>query len=121
MDENLFKLENNPIDIMNQLKNSIPIPLTLINTRDCFVYDLYVKDTVMEMGKDRQNVLKREFYFNPENVPENYRQVVGLPKDADMNDIENLRVGITTYENFYTDEEMKNMEKCIEDTEKKSV
>jgi hypothetical protein len=73
------------------------------------------------MGKGRENVIKREFYFNPGNVPENYRSVVGLSKDADMEDVENFRVGVTTYENFYTDEELKNMEGCIEDTEKKSL
>lgn len=38
-----------------------------------------------------------------------------------MNDVENLRVGVTSYENFYTNEELKNMEKHIEETEQKSL
>jgi hypothetical protein len=32
-----------------------------------------------------------------------------------------MRVGVTTYENFYTEEEMRNMERHIEETEKKSL
>ena len=47
--------------------------------------------------------------------------MVGLPRDADLNNIENLRVGVTTYENFYSNEEMKEMEFRIEDTESKSL
>ena len=38
-----------------------------------------------------------------------------------MTDLENLRVGITTYEDFYSNEEMKEMERKIEETEKKSL
>jgi hypothetical protein len=62
------------------------------------------------MGKDRKNVIKREYYFTPDAFPENYRAVVGLSKDADLNNIENLRVGVTSYENFYSNEELKIME-----------
>ncbi len=54
-------------------------------------------------------------------MPENYRQVVGLPRDKPITDVQQLRVGITTYENFYTNEEMKTMETMIEETEKKSL
>lgn len=119
----IFRPDDNPYDILTQLKHSAPIPtpVTLINTRDCFAYDLHVKETLLNMGSARQAVIKREFYFTPETVPDNYTQVVGLPKDLDLNDVENLRVGVTTYENFYTHEELKNMERCIEDTEKKSL
>lgn len=38
-----------------------------------------------------------------------------------MNNIDNLRTGITCYENFYSHEEMKNMEFHIEETERKSL
>jgi len=40
---------------------------------------------------------------------------------VDLSQIENLRVGVTTYENFYSHEELKNMESHIEETEKKSL
>jgi len=93
----------------------------LINTRDCFVYDLYVKETIVNLGKGRENVMKREYFFTPDCVPENYKQVVGLPREELINDVERLRVGVTTYSNFYTNDEMKNMERRIEDTEKKSL
>ena len=102
-----LKLDDNPIDILSQLKNSTPTPLTLINTRDCFVNDLHVKETVVDLGPNRRQVIKREFFFTPDTLPENYRSVVGLSKDVDLNNIENLRVGVTTYENFYSNEELK--------------
>lgn len=38
-----------------------------------------------------------------------------------MKDINNLKVGVTCYENFYTHEEMNDMEKLIEETEQKSL
>ncbi len=44
-----------------------------------------------------------------------------MPKDKDINNIDNLRVGVTTYENFYSNEELKNMENCIEETETRSL
>ena len=106
---------------MSQLRNSVPIPVTLINTRDCFVHDLYAKETIISKGPGRENVIKREYFFNPDTAPDNYRQVVGQPINADLQDVESFRVGVTTYENFYSDEEMKNMERCIEDTEKSSL
>lgn len=74
----------------------------------------------MNLGKGRENVIKKEFYFLPSELPDNYRQVIGLPKDADLSDVEKLRVGITTYENFYQNKEMKEMEDHIMETESKS-
>lgn len=73
------------------------------------------------MGVGRKDVIKREYYFTPSTVPENYREVVGLPKAASLDNFEDLRVGVTTYENFYSNEEMKNIEGCIEETENKSL
>ncbi len=46
---------------------------------------------------------------------------MGLPKGTDLKNVENLRVGVHTYENFYDNEEMLEMERMIEDTEKKSI
>lgn len=91
-----------------------------MNTRDCFVYDLKVKETIVDIN-ERKAVIKREFFFSPDNIPDNFSSVVGLPKNTDMTNFENLKVGITTYENFYTNKEMKNMERHIEETEKKSL
>ena len=41
-----------------------PIPISLINTRDCFVYDLRFVETKINMGRNRPNVIKKEYYFN---------------------------------------------------------
>ena len=84
------------------------------------MHDLFVKETVIDIGK-RKDVIKREYFFTPETLPINYRQVVGLGDEVDLSQIENLRVGVTTYENFYSHEELKNMESHIEETEKKSL
>lgn len=73
-DEKLMhSLDDNPIEILSQLRNSFPTPVTLINTRDCFVNDLYIKETLVNLGNGRERVLKKEFFFTPETVPENYR------------------------------------------------
>lgn len=93
----------------------------MISTRDCFVYDLHIKETVLDLGKNRGRVLRKDYYFKPESVPGNYLQVVGLQKETDLKNLENLRVGVHTYENFYSNEEMLEMERMIEDTEKKSI
>jgi hypothetical protein len=53
------------------------VPLSLIQTRDCFAFDLYVKETVMDFEtqlgcEKRKRVMKREYFFMPDNLPENY-------------------------------------------------
>jgi hypothetical protein len=47
--------------------------------------------------------------------------VVGMLKAEENKGFESYRVGVTTYENFYTNEEMKTMEGYIEETERKSL
>ena len=44
-EDNLFKIDNSPLEINSALHKGSPTPVTLINTRDCFVYDLIVKET----------------------------------------------------------------------------
>lgn len=63
LNEDIYFKDINPNEIMNQIKHSVPIPVTLINTRDCFVYDLYVKETKVNLGKGRENAIKKEYYF----------------------------------------------------------
>mmetsp|Transcript_33206 Transcript_33206/g.50897 ORF Transcript_33206/g.50897 Transcript_33206/m.50897 type:complete len:229 (-) Transcript_33206:565-1251(-) len=106
------------------LKRSLPIPITLINTRDCFAYDLKCQESIVNMGPGREKVIKRRWYFDnsmPDQFPPNLKQVLGLSASADMTDPENLMVGATTYENFYTHEEMDEMENLIEKTEQISL
>ena len=53
IDPEVFTLDPNPNEILSQLKNSTPTPVTLINTRDCFVHDLHVKETIISLGQSR--------------------------------------------------------------------
>jgi len=94
-----------PIEILPLLRKNAPVPVTLINTRDCFAYDLSYTEEIINAGKGREKVIKKEYYFNPEyhqTFPENFKQVVGLRHDADMSDINNLKIGVTCYENFFS-------------------
>lgn len=47
--------------------------------------------------------------------------MLGLAHDADMSKIDNLKVGVTCYENFFTTKELDEMEKHVEQTEAKSL
>lgn len=116
--------DEDPIEIYPYLRKNLPVPVTLINTRDCFAYDLKFSEEKLDLGEERKNVTKKQYYFDPaiENgFPENFKQVLSLPKDADMKNIENLKIGITCYENFFTPQEMEDMEKLIMQTEKRSL
>lgn len=115
-----MKHDDNPNEIINYLAKSVPVPITLISTRDCFVYDLYVKETILDLGPKKHKVIKKEFFFKPGHVPPNYSKVTGISEDQ-LSDIENLRVGVTTYENFFSHKQLKDLEKRIEATEKKSL
>lgn len=48
------------------------VPVTLIDTRDCFAFDLLAKEEVVDMGPDRRKVIKKTYYFDPECVPDNF-------------------------------------------------
>lgn len=115
---------SDPLEIVNQFSKMGPIPITLINTRDCFAYDLLYTEEVVNLGPGRENVVKKEYYFDPrieDGYPTNLKQVLGLPDDADMTDINNLKVGVTCYENFYSAEELTEMERLVEKTEEQSL
>lgn len=61
------------------------------------------------MGKNRPVAIKKEYYFDPsiENgYPENFKQVLNLKNSVDMTDIENLKIGVTCYENFFSHKEL---------------
>jgi hypothetical protein len=45
------------------------------------VYDLEVKETLVDLGPKRLQVIKREYFFNASTVPTNYKSVLGIPKD----------------------------------------
>ena len=96
--------------------NLLNIPISLIDTRDCFVFDPVVDIEKLNMGLGRENVIKRTFYFDPEVTPSNYDKY--LDPANSKNDYKSYPVGCITYENFFSHEEMYAMERQIEDTEK---
>ncbi len=99
------------------------MPFCLSSTRDCFAFDLFVESEVLDMGNGRDKVLKKVFYFNPDNLPENYgteyiKTINNVSKDKlEPNDPRKYPVGCVTYENFFTHSEMTEMETLIGDTE----
>jgi hypothetical protein len=52
--------------------SNAPAPVSFSPTRDNFAFDLVVKETIVEMG-GRKGVIKREYYFSPDNTPENFK------------------------------------------------
>ena len=72
------------------------------------------------MGPGRENVVKKEYIFDPnipQGYPSNFQQVTGLDQNSDMKDKNNLKIGVTCYENFFTDQELNEIEKLVEKTE----
>lgn len=74
----------------------------LINTRDSFSYDLYVKKSHFYY-KERK-VTKKEYYFHKDDLPSSYKDWEKY-LEGDL-----VRVGITTYTNFFLPEEISALE-----------
>lgn len=87
------------------------LPMYIISTRDCFVFDLVVEEKTVEF--EGKKFLRKEFFFNKNNVPANYSKFKAGDGD--------YRVGVVTYENFFTHEELNEIEKLIEKTEEHSL
>jgi hypothetical protein len=98
---------------------SLRLPLYLITTRDSFAYDLIEKKTIMEMngkkvlktGKISPLFLNIEFFFDPNSYPANFKTFKQKFPD--------YRVGITTYNNFFSLEELTSIEDSCYETERK--
>lgn len=97
----------NVINNLNFNTNNLPLPMYIISTRDCFVFDLIVKETIIN-NQGRQ-YLKKDYYFDPKNIPSNYSKFIQTS--------DNLRVGIVTYENFFSHNKLLEIERRIEETE----
>jgi hypothetical protein len=74
----------------------------LINTRDSFSYDLYVKKS--HMNYNERKITKKEYYFHKDDLPSSYKDWEKY-LEGDL-----VRVGITTYTNFFTPEEISALE-----------
>ena len=90
--------------------NLVNIPLSLMDSRDCFVFDPIVEEEIVSFGPGGENVIKKTFYFGPDVLPDNYDNYIdkeAAQKDENyVKNYKNLRVGCTCYENFFTNEEM---------------
>jgi hypothetical protein len=110
------------------------IPLAHIQTSDCFAFDLIVREKVIDFDdfecvqRDRQKrekVIKKEYFFCPDNLPDNYDIFVStetknlLKNKNQRSNPFNYPVGITAYENFFSHEELSQIERKIEETEEK--
>jgi hypothetical protein len=88
---------------------NLQFPLYYITTRDCFAYDLIEKHTVLNING--RKILKREYFFHPNVKPQNF---IHFEKE-----FPDYRVGIVTYENFFSHEELLDIENSCFETEKK--
>jgi hypothetical protein len=110
-----YKLNNYFAEKIGILSNLVftnqPLPMYIISTRDCFVFDLTAKSELIE--KDGRKYLKKEFFFDPNNLPSNYYKFQSSKDD--------FRVGIVTYEDYFTNDELIEIERNIEKTEELSL
>ena len=98
------------------------IPIIINNTKDYFAFDMHV--TEQEIESNGKKYLKKVYYFNPHNLPENY--VTFQPKHLrakvktsqfEKNNPLNYPTGCHCFENFFSNAEMMKLENKIVDVE----
>ena len=83
------------------------LPLYTVDTRDCFSFDPVVKQSTVRLrGRD---VTKKEYFFDPDNVPNNFEYFEKQFPDK--------RIGVVTYENYFSHEELLEIERLTHQTE----
>ena len=87
--------------------SSYSLPLYSVDTRDCFSFDPIVKESIIRM-RDR-DVIKKEYYFEPDHLPSNF--------DFFKDKFADGRIGVVTYENYYSHEELQELERLTHLTE----
>ena len=113
-------------EIKNPQKEAVSfsLPLYLINTRDSFAFDLIEKVTEVNFNGrkaiktgliDFDNIklipfLSIDYYFDPHTHPLNFKAFVDKFPD--------YHVGVTTYNNFYSHEELCEIENRCYQTER---
>lgn len=76
------------------------MPLYYISTRDSFAFDLIEKVTYVFMNN--RQVKKTQYFFDPNNLPSNFKLF--------KKDFPDYRVGCTTYNNFFSHDELLEIE-----------
>jgi len=84
---------------------SFSLPLYLLNTRDSFAFDLIEK--VTEINFNGRKAYKTDYYFDSITHPHNFNAFIDKFPD--------YHVGVTTYNNFFSHEELSAIEsKCYQ-------
>ena len=89
------------------MMNMMQLPLYTVDTRDSFCYDPIVKETIVDMGG--RKVCKKEYYFDLNDLPSNFDHFIKKFPDG--------RIGAVTYENFFSHEELLEIENYTHQTE----
>ena len=87
------------------------MPLYYISTRDSFAYDLIEKISYLE--RDGRKYKKIKYYFDMNNLPFNFKSFIKEFPDG--------FTGCTAYHDFFTHEEMLDIEKETFETEQKCL
>jgi len=95
------------VSMLSAHPSSFSLPLYTVDTRDSFCLDPIAKvDTVKLRGRE---VIKTDYYFHPNQLPSNFDHFKPAFPDG--------RIGVVTYENVFSEEELKEIEELTHRTE----
>ena len=95
------------------------LPLLLVSMRDIFkIHLLPVRSTMTLDCSGRKKITKTTYYFPAHNVPKEYD--FSLHNKFRSHFDYNAPVGVTTYEGFFTEDELTEIENSIDETDKLS-
>lgn len=87
------------------------MPIYYITTRDSFAFDLIEKISYVNLNN--RMVKKIEYLFDLNNLPSNFKFF--------LKDFPDGRTGCTSYHDFFSHEELLEIEDCCFQTEKKGI
>lgn len=90
---------------LNSLKPLVPN--YLVNTRDCFMFDLEKRSRVIDYNG--RKVTQNKYYFREGDTPSNFRNFEKLWPDRDT--------GVATYEDYFTEHELQEIESYVDHLE----
>ena len=86
------------------------------NSRDSFTYELVTKKTICRLAKGTDYV-RTEYFFPPDAIPDNYRDVV--PKSCYDDNLGIYPAGVTTCTDLFSERELGEIEEKILDLERR--
>ncbi len=87
------------------------------NSRDAFTYELVEERTKCRKQGGGGEFVKTEFFFPPDQIPENYRQVV--PTALYSDELKRYPAGLTTYTDLIGGEDLDTIESRVVELEQK--